>query len=122
MTEAFNRNLLSVLNRAVDGDLHPEAFEHHAWFDERASRIEMHLRPTRRQRVRLRRAGLALRLAPDETIWTESSYKFTRGTTGAMLHAAEMALDEWLTDDEGLFGVNPRAPGPRPRRGGARRR
>jgi len=105
VTAAFNRNILRVLNRGLDGDFDPEAFEHLAWFDERASRIEMHLRPMRRQRVQLRRAGLALTVDSDETIWTESSYKFTRGMTAAMLQAAGMAIEEWFTDDEGLFGV-----------------
>ena len=40
-----------------------------------------------------------------EGIWTESSYKFTRESTEAMLAEAGLALEEWHTDQAGQFGL-----------------
>src|SRR5262249_25809418 len=84
----FNRNVLRVVNRELDGDFRPEAFRHHAFYNAEASRIEMHLIATAPQRVKLRRLGLVVELAEGEGIWTESSYKFTRESTEATLAEA----------------------------------
>ena len=44
VTAEFNRNVLRVLNRELDADFDPDAFEHVAFFDEANSWIEMRLR------------------------------------------------------------------------------
>src|SRR5258706_138190 len=44
LTAAFNRNVLAVINRELDADFDPGAFDHVAFFDRRRSQIEMHLR------------------------------------------------------------------------------
>jgi L-histidine N-alpha-methyltransferase len=46
----------------------------------------------------VRALDLTLRLEPSETIWTESSHKFTRAGAEAMLEAAGLRLDGWHTD------------------------
>jgi L-histidine N-alpha-methyltransferase len=99
VTAAFNRNILRVIGRALDGDVDPEAFEHRAWFDRDASRIEMHLVASTPQTLKLRRIGLAVTVAAGESIWTESSYKFTRATVAAMLADAGLDLQRWLAPD-----------------------
>ena len=88
VTAAFNRNILDVVNRGLDGDFRPEAFRHHAFYNDAASRIEMHLVAAAPQRVRLRRLELALEFEAGESIWTESSYKYTRAFVAAWLGAA----------------------------------
>lgn len=105
VTSEFNRNVLRVVNRELDGDFRPEAYRHHAFYRAEASRIEMHLIATAPQRVRLRRLGLVAELAEAEGIWTESSYKFTRESTETMLAEAGLAIDAWYTDAEGRFGL-----------------
>jgi L-histidine Nalpha-methyltransferase len=105
VTREFNRNVLRVVNRELDGDFRPEAYRHHAFYRTEASRIEMHLIATAPQRVRLRRLGLVVELAEAEGIWTESSYKFTRESTETMLAEAGLAIDAWYTDAEGRFGL-----------------
>jgi L-histidine N-alpha-methyltransferase len=112
ITAAFNRNILRVVNRALGADFRPMAFRHHAWYNAGASRIEMHLLPVSTQTVRLRRLGLTVRLEPEDGIWTESSYKFTRQSTQAMLEAAALRLDHWLTDDGARFGLALATPAP----------
>jgi len=105
VTRDFNRNILRVINRAVDGDFQPEAFRHRAFYNEAASRIEMHLVADAAQTVKLGRLGLTVRFRPGEDIWTESSYKFTRESTETMLAEAGLAIDAWYTDAEGRFGL-----------------
>ena len=113
MTAAFNRNILKVLNRSLGADFRPEAFRHHAWYNEAESRIEMHLVSQIPQTVRVRSLGLTVRLEPSESIWTESSYKFTRPSVRAMLAAAGLRLDAWHTDAQRRFALALAAPSSR---------
>ena len=97
VTAEFNRNMLRVVNRAVNGDFEPQAFLHRAFYDPRYCRIEMHLVPESAQDVNLRDLPLQVHISPGETIWTESSYKFTHDATQAMLKGAGLKLERWYT-------------------------
>ncbi len=110
ITAEFNRNILRVVNRGVDGDFEPEAYAHLAFYDRAAARIEMHLVPASRQVVRLRRLGLTIEVAAHESIWTESSYKFTPASTRAELEAAGLRMAHWYTDPERRFALILAAP------------
>jgi L-histidine N-alpha-methyltransferase len=110
ITAAFNRNILRVVNRGLGADFRPDAFEHRARWDATASRIEMHLAPDTPQTVRLSALGLTIELVPGETIWTESSYKFTRESTRTDLAHAGLTLERWQTDRDGLFALALAAP------------
>lgn len=110
VTREFNRNILRVINRAVDGDFEPEAFRHHAFYNEEASRIEMHLVADAAQTVKLGRLGLTVRFRPGEDIWTESSYKFTRAGVEAMLADASLDLVHWHVDPANYFALALAAP------------
>jgi L-histidine N-alpha-methyltransferase len=105
VTAAFNRNILRVVNQGLGADFEPDAYRHHAWYNSAESRIEMHLVPESPQRVTVPGLGLTLRLDPSETIWTESSYKFTRVSTRSMLSAAGLRLEAWHTDREQRFAL-----------------
>ncbi len=105
VTRAFHRNILEVVNRGVDGDFQPEAFRHVAFYNEAESRVEMHLVPGVAQDVKLRRLGLDIRVSPEEGIWTESCYKFTRGAAQAMLDGAGLRLERWHVDPDAYFAV-----------------
>ena len=59
----------------------------------------------RSQTVRIRGIGLTIRLEASETIWTESSYKFTRLSARAMLAEAGLRLEAWHTDPESRFAL-----------------
>jgi len=105
ITAEFNRNILRIVNRAVDADFVPEKWRHHAFYNATASRIEMHLLADEPQRVILRKLGVKLDFDRGEGIWTENSYKFTRESTEAMLAEAGLALEEWYTDAGCRFGL-----------------
>jgi len=108
VTAEFNRNVLRVINRGLAADFEPEAFGHYVRWDAEQARIEMHLVAAADHTVRVRDLDLTLRFEAGETIWTESSYKFTRASAEAMLNAARLRLLRWDTD--GAFGLALAAP------------
>jgi L-histidine N-alpha-methyltransferase len=113
VTAEFNRNVLRVINRELDGDFDEHAFDHVARWNEADHRIEMHLRSRHDQRVIIPGAGMTIDLRHDETIRTEISVKFTRTIVEAELEAAGMRLHGWLTDPAQRFALAlARTPGP----------
>lgn len=79
VTAAFNLNLLARINRELGGEFEIENFRHEARWNERHSRIEMHLRSRIPQRVRIADLDCAVEFRKRETIFTESSHKFRPG-------------------------------------------
>jgi len=77
VTAAFNRNLLARINRELGADFDLRQFEHLAIYNEETRSIEMHLRSRSKQVVSIPRAGLKVTLGLGETIWTETSHKYS---------------------------------------------
>jgi uncharacterized SAM-dependent methyltransferase len=77
VTAAFNLNLLARINRELDADFVLEQFEHLACFNPEARSVEMRLRSRRKQTVSIPRADLTVDFFEEETIWTESSHKYS---------------------------------------------
>ncbi len=105
VTAAFNTNVLSRINRELGSDFVLEHFEHEARWNPAQSRIEMHLRSTRKQSVEIARLDLLVHFAADETIHTENSYKFTDAGAIALLRQAGFHLQREWKDDAGWFAV-----------------
>ncbi|MGI8989156.1 MAG: L-histidine N(alpha)-methyltransferase [Bryobacteraceae bacterium] len=106
VTAAFNLNLLSRMNRELGGDFHIRNFEHEVRFDERESRIEMHLRCSVPQSVVIEAIGLRIHMREGETIWTEASQKFRPEEVRAMAHRAGFECRSQWIDDEWPFAEN----------------
>jgi uncharacterized SAM-dependent methyltransferase len=106
VTAAFNLNLLGRINRELDGDFDLRQFEHAARFNEATSSIEMHLRSKRRQVVNVRRSGFAATFRAGETIWTESSHKYTRGEIAELAVLCGFRTEAQWVDDEWPFAEN----------------
>ena len=97
VTASFNLNLLARINRELEGDFDLRAFSHRSVWNEERSRIEMHLRSDRRQRVTIRGADLAFEMEAGETIWTESSYKYRTPEIASMLLRAGFGVrKQWI--------------------------
>lgn len=75
VTAAFNRNILVRLNREGPANFDPDSFAHRSVWNDRESRIEMHLVSLREQIVRVDGEAVAFRRG--ESIHTENSYKFS---------------------------------------------
>jgi L-histidine N-alpha-methyltransferase len=110
VTAEFNRNVLAVINRELDADFSPEAFEHVAFYDRHHDWIEMRLRARRAQTVLIAGLGLRVSFAAGEELRTEISAKFTRARVEADFQAAGLALERWYTDPEERFAVSLAAP------------
>ena len=76
LTAVFNLNLLLRLNRELGADFDLAAWRHRAAWNAGKRRVEMHLVSLRRQRVRIRGAGVSVTFGKGETIYTESSHKY----------------------------------------------
>lgn len=103
VTAEFNRNILRVVNAALQADFDPDAFEHVAFYDRERAWIEMRLRARRDQRVHVPGADLELRLRRGDEIRTELSCKYTRASFATRLPGTGLQLEAWHTDPEQLF-------------------
>lgn len=106
VTARFNQNVLTVVNRELGADFDIDAFEHVARWNEAEERIEMWLRSTRAQRVRIAALELDVDFAEGEEMLTEVSSKFRRSRVDTELSAAGMRRTHWWTDDSGDFGLS----------------
>jgi len=106
VTAAFNKNLLGRINRELDSDFDIRQFDHVARFSQATCSIEMHLRSKARQVVNVRRGGFAVTLATGETIWTESSHKYTRHEIARLAVSCGFRMEAQWVDDEWPFAEN----------------
>jgi L-histidine Nalpha-methyltransferase len=106
VTAEFNRNVLRVINRELDADFSPEAFDHIAFFDRKHEWVEMRLRSRRPCTVLVGDLGLRVDFAAGEELRTEISAKFTRARVEADFDAAGLELDAWYTDPDELFALS----------------
>ncbi len=103
VTAAFNLNLLGRINRELDADFDLRQFQHVARFNKGTGSIEMHLRSKKRQEVNVRRAGFSAAFTAGETIWTESSHKYTRREVTDLARASGFRIEAQWVDDEWPF-------------------
>jgi L-histidine N-alpha-methyltransferase len=105
VTAAFNKNVLTRINRELGGNFNPRLFRHRARWNHEHARIEMHLESLIAQQVRIEALELDVRFARGETIHTENSYKFTTKAVVSMLEQAGFTLTQCWSDEREWFGV-----------------
>ncbi|MDQ6835860.1 MAG: L-histidine N(alpha)-methyltransferase, partial [Actinomycetota bacterium] len=106
VTAEFNRNLLYVVNRELDADFDPPAFDHVAFYDRRHEWVEMRLRSRRPCSVMIGDLDLRVEFAAGEELRTEISAKFTPERVQRDLDAAGLELEAWFPDPEQLFAIS----------------
>ncbi len=106
VTAAFNKNVLSVLNRELDAGFDLDAFEHVAVWDSASEWIEMRLRSLREQTVKLGALGTEVSFAEGEEMRTEVSAKFREEGVRAELAKAGFEMRAWWTDPAGRFALS----------------
>ena len=104
VTAAFNLNLLSRINRELDGTFNLRTFRHEAIYEPIKGRIEMHLVSLTDQNVTV--AGRRFRFVAGETIHTENSYKYTCDQFREMARLAGWTAQRVWIDEETLFSVH----------------
>jgi L-histidine Nalpha-methyltransferase len=103
VTAAFNLNLLRRINAELDGTIPVDAFRHRAIWNDRMSRIEMHLEAVRD--VEFAVAGTPFAFRAGATIHTENSHKYGLRDARLLLRAAGWGLCHEWTDDADQFAL-----------------
>ncbi|MFF2026498.1 L-histidine N(alpha)-methyltransferase [Streptomyces sp. NPDC058171] len=106
VTAAFNKNVLTVINRELGGDFDPDDFAHVAVWDAEREWIEMRLRARTGVTVKIPAVGLAVDFAAGEELRTEVSAKFREDGVRAELAAAGLERTHWWTDRAGRFALS----------------
>lgn len=105
VTALFNLNSLKAVNDLLGVDIDIDLFRHRAFFNLEHSRIEMHLEARADVAFTLPGSGDAVRIRAGETIWTESSYKFTRDGFAKTLRDAGFGSVRWFTEPGEMFAL-----------------
>jgi dimethylhistidine N-methyltransferase len=103
VTAAFNLNLLARINRELAADFDLGQFVHTARINDEARSVEMHLRSKRRQTVRIPAADLRVEFLEGETIWTESSHKYSADEVFQMARNAGFSCQAQWIDEQWPF-------------------
>ena len=103
VTAQFTLNLLTRINRELDGNIPVEAFRHEARWNDILSRIEIHLVAERD--VEFTISGTPFRFASGSSIHAENSHKYgSRGGRVLLLAGGWTPVAEW-TDPARDFAV-----------------
>jgi L-histidine Nalpha-methyltransferase len=103
VTAAFNLNLLARINRELEADFDLRHFEHVARINNRTRSVEMHLRSKKRQVVSVPASGLTVDFREGETIWTESSHKYSPQEIFRMACTAGFRCEAQWIDEQWPF-------------------
>jgi dimethylhistidine N-methyltransferase len=103
VTAAFDLNLLARMNRELDADVRLSAFRHRSVWNERLSRVEMHLVAGEAQTVRV--AGQSFAFARGESLHTESAYKWDPRAFDALAAIAGWTPEAAYADDRAWFSI-----------------
>jgi L-histidine Nalpha-methyltransferase len=106
VTAAFNKNVLTVVNRELGADFELDDFGHVALWDAKHEWIEMRLRARRGLTVKIRELDLVIAFEAGEELRTEVSAKFRKEGVRRELTVAGMRLDQWWTDSAGRFALS----------------
>jgi dimethylhistidine N-methyltransferase len=103
VTADFNLNLLARANRELQARFDLAQFRHHAFYNEEAGRIEMHLISKRSQAVPV--DGRRFSFGKGESIVTEHSYKYTLEEFRRLAAAGGFEVLRVWTDEHRWFSV-----------------
>jgi L-histidine Nalpha-methyltransferase len=106
VTAAFNKNVLTVVDRELGANFDPDEFTHVALWDAEREWIEMRLRARSALTVKIPALDLAVDFAEGEEMRTEVSAKFREESVRTELAAAGLDLTHWWTDPEGRFALS----------------
>ena len=106
VTAAFNLNLLARINRELGADFDLSQFKHRAKINPEARSVEMHLESKRKQIVNIPEAEVVIEFQEGETIWTESSHKYSPAEVCKTAEAAGFRCEVQWIDEQWPFAEN----------------
>ena len=110
ITEAFIRNVLTVLDRELGSTFDPDAFGYEARWDAEHEWVEIGLRSLRQQVIPLPALDVEVAFEVGELLRVEVSSKFRREGIEAELAAVGLSVERFWTDPAGDFGLLLAAP------------
>jgi dimethylhistidine N-methyltransferase len=106
VTAAFNLNLLARTNRELGADFDLREFAHLAKINDDVRSVEMHLQSQRRQVVSIPAAEVSIAFEEGETIWTESSHKYSAEEIVETARDAGFRCEAQWIDEQWPFSEN----------------
>ncbi len=106
VTAAFNLNLLARVNRELEADFDLAQFAHVAKINPEVRSVEMHLESRRRQIVNIPASEVVVEFEEGETIWTESSHKYSADEVFQTARDAGFRCDVQWIDEQWPFAEN----------------
>ena len=103
VTAEFNKNILNGVNKIFGTIFDSTLFSHRAFFNEKKSRIEMHLVSKKKQVVEI--LNTKIHFKEGETIHTENSYKYTVSSFQNLAELSNFEIIDVLKDKKSFFGV-----------------
>ncbi|WP_149982475.1 L-histidine N(alpha)-methyltransferase [Pseudoalteromonas rhizosphaerae] len=103
VTAAFNKNLLQRINAELNADFDLSQFNHQSRFNEKLSRIEMHLISHCDQTVTVN--GESFSFSQGESIHTENSHKYALQAFTQLSAQAGLRLEQTWQDEQGYFAL-----------------
>lgn len=104
VTERFNKNLLTRINRELNGEFDPELFDHQARYNEEQGRMESYLVSRKQQDILVN--DISIHFAEAESIHTENSYKYSIDEFHGLAREGGFDAQEVWLDDNELFSVH----------------
>lgn len=105
ITKEFNLNILNSINDLIQSDFSTSDFKHLAFFNQKKSRIEMHLVARRDIIVRSPHFQEDLQLDAGDSIHTENSHKYTAEHIDLIENITGLHLNKTHTDALGWFAL-----------------
>lgn len=103
VTAQFNKHLLVRINQELGANFQLNQFGHYAFYHPEQSRVEMHLMSLKDQAVRIGEVEIEFKLG--ESIWTESSYKYTLEEFAHLARTAGFSVEQVWTDPQQWFSI-----------------
>lgn len=101
ITKAFNLNLLSRINRELDGDFDITGFAHYPTYDPGTGACRSYLMSLRRQTVHI--GEHTFTFEKDEPIYTEISQKYSANDILELANASGFVVEEYFYDSARYF-------------------
>ena len=106
VTAAFNLNVLARINRELGGTFDLRAFQHRAFYNEVAGRVEIYIESTREQSVAISQLEMEVQFHEGEQIHTENSYKYDLNDIARLAAATGFIHGRTWLDSQERFSSN----------------
>ncbi len=103
VTEAFNKNILTRINREMDADFNPDNFFHWEMYDPETGTAKSFLVAKEAHEVRISALDLKVNFHQWETIHTEISQKYDTAVVEWLAEKASLRIETSFSDQKNYF-------------------